>query len=276
MEQNKLRSIIEALVLVSEDPLSVNAITLILESEGVTKNDVEVCISEINAKYAGDESCGFYLCEVAGGFQFRTKPEMASYIQKLDIPKPSKLSQAALETLAIIAYRQPVVRSEIEEIRGVDSGGVLRTLLERNLIKIIGKRDEAGNPLIYGTSTKFLEMFNLNSLKELPTLREYEDLEKEHYKGAVPADGEEAKPLLEGVDAAPLIQKWNAEDDNLLNDLTDSVKKLRRLERDIFPKPVETVVVVPNPTAAAGAEGSNLPEVKQVGGEITENIGEID
>ncbi|MBI2341215.1 MAG: SMC-Scp complex subunit ScpB [Deltaproteobacteria bacterium] len=274
MEPNKLKSIIEALVLVSEDPLSVSAVTLILEPEGVAKSDVEACIAEIIAKYAGDESCCFNLCEVAGGFQFRTKPNMAAYIQKLDMPKPSKLSQAALETLAIIAYRQPIVRSEIEDIRGVDSGGVLKTLLERSLIKIIGKRDEAGNPLIYGTSTKFLELFNLNSLKELPTLREYEDLEKEHYKGTLPAEGEEQKPLLDGVDAAPLAQKWGMEDDNLLNDLTDSMKKLRRLERDIFPKPVETVVAVLNP-AAAGAENANLPEAEQVAGETTENTGEI-
>jgi segregation and condensation protein B len=258
MELARLKSILEALILVSEEPLTVSAMLLILELDGVTKADVETAIEEIKTKYVSDEACGFSLEVIAGGYQFRTKPSVANYIQRLNMPKPTRLSQAALETLAIVAYRQPVVRSELEEIRGVDSGGVLKTLLERNLIKVIGRRDEAGNPLIYATTSKFLELFNLSSLKELPTLREYEDLEKEHYKGKENPE-EESKPILDGVDANPFAEKWSGEDDSMINDLTDSVKRLRRLEKEIFPKPVETIVAVPNPEqASVDATGESL------------------
>lgn len=252
MEIGKLRSILEALIFVSEEPLGVGAMTFIMEPDGVTKADIEIAITEIGERYNNDESCGVYLNEVAGGYQFRTKPGMADYIQKLNLPKSSKLSQPALETLAIIAYRQPIVRSEIEDIRGVDTGGVLRTLLERNLIRIIGKRDEPGNPLIYCTSEKFLELFNLNSLKELPTLREYEDLEKEHYTAAL-KEKEDEQPMLVGVNASPFVEKWESEDGHLLTDLTSSIKNLRRIEKDIFPKPVETIIAVPNPEGANNA-----------------------
>ncbi len=250
MELTQLRSIIEALIFVSDGPLTVGAIALMLEQDGVTKADVETAVEELKTKYANDPASGITLNEVAGGFQFRTKTATAQFILRLNIPKPSKLSQQSLETLAIIAYRQPVVRSEIEDIRGVDSGGVLKTLLERGLIKIIGKRDEAGSPLIYATTSKFLEMFNLGSLHELPTLREYEELEKEHF-GNRPKEGEEEKPMLEGVEAAPLVQKWDAEDDSMINDLASSIKNLRRLEKDIFPKPVETFIAVLNPEGVA-------------------------
>ncbi len=256
MEISQLKSIIESLILVSEEPLSISAITLLLEPDGVTKADVEVALGEIVTRYNEDQSSGLILNSVSGGYQFRTKPANGPYVQRLDIPKPSKMSQPSLETLAIVAYRQPIVRSEIEEIRGVDSGGVLKTLLEKNLIRIIGKRDEAGNPLIYGTTSKFMEMFNLNSLKDLPTLREYEELEKEHYKGTAEEQAEGEKPMLEGMVAAPFVQKWTEEDGGMINELADSMRHLRRIEKDIFPKPVETLVAVPNdPTAQATAEG---------------------
>lgn len=264
MELNRLKSILEALILVSEEPLTVGTMTLVLEPDGVTKGDIETALAEIKAKYDEDQSVGFFLVEVAGGYHFRTKTDVSMYIHRLNIPKPSRLSQAALETLAIVAYRQPIVRSEIEDIRGVDSGGVLKTLLERNLLKIIGKRDEAGNPLIYATTTKFLELFNLSSIKELPTLREYEELEKEHYKGTGTPDAE-TKPLLEGFEASPLVQKWNEEDDGMLNDLTSSIKKLRKLEKDIFPKPVETIVAVPNDPNAPVAENPTSGETIDAG-----------
>ena len=246
MELHRLKSIIESLVLVSEEPISANAIALMLEPDGVTKADIETAIGEIKARHNDDPSAGFYLAEVAGGFQFRTKTENALVINKLNVPKPSKLSQPSLETLAIIAYKQPIVRSEIEEIRGVDSGGVLKTLLERNLVRIIGKRDDPGNPLIYGTTTEFLEMFSLGSLKELPTLREFEELEKEYYKGEAKTENAEAAPqLLDSTIAAPFEQKWTVEDEGIINDLADGIKKLRRLEKDIFPKPVEELIAVP-------------------------------
>jgi segregation and condensation protein B len=115
---------------------------------------------------------GLELVEIAGGYQFRTKSQWAEYIHRLKKKKPVKLSQSALETLAIIAYRQPVIRPEIEVIRGVDSGWVVRTLLEKGLIRMIGRKDLPGRPIVYGTTKAFLEVFSLSSLTDLPTLKE--------------------------------------------------------------------------------------------------------
>jgi segregation and condensation protein B len=116
------------------------------------------------------------LVEVAGGYQFRTKPQWAQWVNRLKKTKPVKLSQSALETLAIIAYQQPVIRPTIEVIRGVDSGWVIRSLLEKGLIRIVGRKEIPGRPLIYGTTKTFLELFNLNTLSDLPTLKEAQPL----------------------------------------------------------------------------------------------------
>ena len=113
---------------------------------------------------------------MAGGYQFRSRPENADYLRRLTKSKTVKFSQSALETLAIIAYRQPITRAEIEYLRGVDSGGVVKNLLEKKLLKILGKKDIPGKPLIYGTSREFLELFNLKDLSSLPSLKEIQEL----------------------------------------------------------------------------------------------------
>src|SRR5262249_52186413 len=122
---------------------------------------------------------GVELHQVAGGFQLRTAPENAPWVQRLLQAKPVRLSRAQLETLAIVAYRQPVTRPEIDDVRGVDSGGSLKTLLERQLIRVLGKKEEPGRPLLYGTTREFLEFFNLRDLKDMPTLREFYELSEE-------------------------------------------------------------------------------------------------
>ena len=173
---DQLRSIIESLLLVSERPLTVARILDVIpdvDSRSVSRVMVEL-IEEYRMR-----SRGFSIEEVAKGFQFRTLPENATWLKEWAKKRPQRFSQAALETLAIIAYRQPMIRAEIEDIRGVDSGGVIRNLLERKVIKIIGKRDEPGTPLIYGTTDKFLEIFNLKNLDSLPTLEEFHELSKE-------------------------------------------------------------------------------------------------
>lgn len=116
--------------------------------------------------------------EVAGGYQFRTRPEYTEWIRQLMRPAPARISKAALETLAIIAYKQPIIRNDIERIRGVDSGGVIRMLLERKLIRILGRKEIPGRPLIYATTKQFLEAFELKDLKDLPTPKEIDDLGK--------------------------------------------------------------------------------------------------
>jgi segregation and condensation protein B len=120
---------------------------------------------------------GVQLVEVAGGFQLVTRPEYAPWIKRLEKSKPApKLSRSALESLAVIAYKQPIVRAEIEQIRGVETSGVLKTLLERKLVRIVGRKDEPGRPILYGTTKYFLQHFGLRDLSELPPLREFKEL----------------------------------------------------------------------------------------------------
>ncbi len=172
MSNQNLPAIIEALVFAAEAPLSLEKIKEILD---LPKKEVQGILDQLRAEY-DKQSRGFTLVEVAEGWQFRTRPEYAHWIRKLKKAKTFALSQPALETLAVIAYKQPIMRSEIEKIRGVDSGGVLRTLLEKKLIKILGRKDIPGRPLVYGTTRYFLEVFGLKDLTGLPTLKEIESL----------------------------------------------------------------------------------------------------
>ena len=148
MEERQIKAILETLIFVSESPLTLDRMKEVLG--GANKRDLQRLLAEMMEEYRKDER-GITLVEVAEGFQFRTRPEFGEWVRRLKKVKTASLSQPSLETLAIIAYRQPVVRADVEKIRGVDSGGVLRTLLERKLIKIIGKKDVPGKPLVYGT-----------------------------------------------------------------------------------------------------------------------------
>lgn len=167
------KAVIEALILASDTPLAFEKICAILKD--VAKAEIKMAIRQLGTDYDERES-GIYLAEVAGGFQLRTRPELSSWVKKLKVAKPASLSPAALETLAIIAYRQPVVKVEIEDIRGVDVSAPLKGLLEKKLVRIVGRKDVPGKPIIYGTTKKFLEVFNLKDLSELPTLRELKEL----------------------------------------------------------------------------------------------------
>lgn len=169
---NELKAIVEALIFASEKPLGIDRIKDIIED--ADRADIVRCISLLQEEYR--EGRGFYLSEVAEGYQFRTRPRYSQYLQRLYKIKSPKFSQPALETLAIIAYRQPITRAEIEELRGVDSGGVIKSLLDKKLIKIVGKKDVPGRPLIYGTTKEFLEAFALKDLKSLPTLKDLAEL----------------------------------------------------------------------------------------------------
>ncbi len=168
-----LKSIIESLVFVSETPLSLNRLKAILGD--VDLRDIRLALAELKGEYE-DRQGGFTLQEVAGGYQFRTRSAYSDWIKKLLKPSPTRLSRAALETLAIIAYKQPIIRADVEHIRGVDSGGVLRLLLEKKLIRVLGRKDIPGRPMIYGTTKDFLEIFNLKDLSELPSPKEITSL----------------------------------------------------------------------------------------------------
>jgi segregation and condensation protein B len=165
------KAILEALLFVAEEPVSLDKLKEILDA--YSRREIAAFLEELRASYEGR---GLQLVEVAGGYRLATRPELAPWIRKLQTAKPARLSRAALETLAIIAYRQPITRPEIEAIRGVTVDGVLKTLTERDLIRILGRKPEPGRPLLYGTSRAFLEYFGFKDLSELPALREIEEL----------------------------------------------------------------------------------------------------
>src|SRR5579859_3927223 len=185
-----LKGLIEALVFVSEHPLSIQDVAK--AAGGADKKLVRVLVDELRADYGRR---GIHLEEIAGGLLFRTNPAYAPFIRDVTAKKPVRMTRAQLETLAIIAYRQPLTRPEIDDIRGVDSGAVLKMLLDRDLVKILGKKDEPGRPLLYGTAPAFLEFFGLKSLKDLPNLREFTELSDDSrrvYDREMEALGEEA------------------------------------------------------------------------------------
>ena len=169
-----LHGLLECLLLVHQDPLSPGEIARVY---GLDRGQVEEAFLRLIEGYASDPERGLQIVEVAGGYQLRTRPAYAEPIKKFFKAKPQRLSQAAYETLAIIAYRQPILRSDIERIRGVDCGATLRNLLDRGLVKILGKKELPGRPLIYTTTKKFLEVFNLTALSQLPSLKELGEIE---------------------------------------------------------------------------------------------------
>ena len=169
-----LSSIIESLIFTADSALSTDRLCELLNE--YERDQIKEALADTVAYYQG-RGGGFELVEVAGGWQFRTRPVFHSYITRQIKTRASKFSQSALETMAIIAYRQPITRAEVEHLRGVDCGGVLKSLLEKHLVRILGKKDIPGRPLIYGTSKEFLEVFGLKDLKSLPTLREIQALD---------------------------------------------------------------------------------------------------
>ncbi len=170
---NDLKNIIESLLFVSEAPLTIDRIKDVLET--VEANEIREAVATLTKEYQ-ERQGGIILKEVAGGIQIRTRPEYHEWIKRLLKPNPHRLSKAALETLAIIAYKQPIIRSDIEHLRGVDSGGVLRMLMEKKLVRVLGRKEIPGRPLIYATTKRFLEVFELKDLRDLPSPREIEVL----------------------------------------------------------------------------------------------------
>ena len=172
-----LKNIIEALLFASDTPLTLQKLKEIMEQDSITV--VRQAIESLKAFYEAQGSA-LMVVEVAGGYQIASRKEYAGLVQKLFKGRQaSRLTQRGLETLAIIAYKQPITKNEIENIRGVNVDGVIKTLLERNLVTIEGREKAPGNPLLYGTTKYFLEYFGLKSLEDLPKLKEIDELLKE-------------------------------------------------------------------------------------------------
>jgi segregation and condensation protein B len=210
-DESYLLGLLEALLFCSDHPVEVKELA---RAAGLDRKRTVELLQRLIELYA---QRGLRLEHVAEGYSFRTHPRYGEFVRKLLAARPVRLSRAQLETLAIIAYRQPVTRPDVDDIRGVDSGPVLKGLLERDLIKIIGKKDEPGRPILYGTSKGFLELFNLTSLADLPTLRDFVELSEESRRKFAEETGEDApeEPLSELAAAAASAETGEMAEANL-------------------------------------------------------------
>lgn len=198
---SELKSIVEALIFASPEPLTLKALGKLLDAE--PKEDLEAAIVALKQDY--DRPAGLQLVEVAGGYQIVTRPELHEWVRRLFHERTSsKLSVAALETLAVIAYRQPVTAPEIAEIRGVNTAGVLGTLVDRKLVKIVGRKAVVGRPFMYGTTRDFLERFGLNDINDLPKVEDMSELLGFDLPGGVnEPEPQTALPFEPDAEAAP-------------------------------------------------------------------------
>jgi segregation and condensation protein B len=195
LSADRARTVIETLLFLADRPLSAEELR---QATGLEVDRIEKALDKLSGHYR-EGPCGIVLHEVAGGWQLRTSPDNAEFARRFLKVKPQRLTRAALETLAIIAYRQPVTRPELEDIRGVDCGAVVKALLERRLIKILGKKEEPGRPILYGTTREFLEFFALKDLASLPTLREFHELSEEHRDIVEKEAPEQVAPGIAGI-----------------------------------------------------------------------------
>ena len=186
MEREELKSVIESLLFVADGPQTLQRLGELLDP--VDRQSIRDVLSELQGEYE-NQNRGVRLVEVAGGYQLRTAKANADWVKKFLGGRPARMGKATLETLAIVAYRQPITKAEVEAIRGVDVDGVLTTLLERNLIRAVARKDVPGRPFLYGTTPEFLQLFNLKDLSHLPTLKEMDEISLPEIPGdALPVD----------------------------------------------------------------------------------------
>jgi len=218
--------VLEALFFAADKPLDLKALE---ETTQFPREVLEAALAALQTTYAPGTG-GVMLLDLGGRWQLRTEPEVGAYVRRMLQVKPLRLTRAALETLSIIAYRQPVTRPEMEDLRGVDCGAITKALLERKLIRILGKKDEPGRPLLFGTTREFLELFNLRDLTQLPTLREFQELSEESRKIVE----EESKPpppigglseLAHDPEAAERMMKSTVESETALTQLESAMDR---------------------------------------------------
>jgi len=264
----RVQAIVEALLFLSEKPVTPQEIRA---ASGIEVARIREALENLSAHYR-DGACGIVLQEVAGGFQLRSAPNVAEYARRFLKVKPQRLTRAALETLAIIAYRQPVTRPEIEEIRGVDSGAVVKALLERRLIRILGKKEEPGRPILYGTTKEFLEFFALKDLASLPTLREFHELSEEN-REIVEKEAPPEAPKLEGLVAEladpalrAALEARRADGEAALEELERAMESAEEITR------AAQEVLATKPPTSADDEAGARPEPKDQSGDVVRRM----
>ncbi|MGZ3660052.1 MAG: SMC-Scp complex subunit ScpB [Bdellovibrionota bacterium] len=252
----ELQAAVEATLFMHHKPITVGKIRELI-NPNIPEDDFRTAISNLMAVFF-DEARGIELVEVANGFQFRTKPENKDILRRMYQIAPMKLTNAMLEVLAIVAYNQPLTREGVDKIRGVDSSHLLRVLLDKKMLRIAGKSDTVGNPMIYATTKEFLEVFGLRDLSALPTLRELEEMLPKNEVGATISEEEALASEMEGIVAASKPVEFN--------DL-----EIEGWEEDETPKTPED-----DTRSAAGANrdgGPSLDVGTQAG---TEALGDVD
>lgn len=273
-EFEELEGVIEALLLASTQPVPKQRLVEVIQQEtpGVKPAAVSKALKRLRKRYEDPDrplGRGFRIEEVGGGLQFRTEADFGPYVRRILAARPQRLSKPALETLAIVAYRQPVTKPEIEAVRGVDVGAVLKQLLERDLVRILGKRDEVGRPIIYGTTPYFLEFFGLKSLAELPTLREFHELDEEHAAMVDEVTPDDApNPVADLVETEGFKQAV-AEDD--LAVLDEAVAKIDQVRRQSGVGLADNDPTEPPAPRADEGEGADAATVATAGDAAPEN-----
>lgn len=194
VEDERLESIIESILFATDRAVSLNSLKQAFKGTQITTDKIKKCLDRLSIEYAGVKR-GITLEEVTGGYQLKTKIDNVEFLRRTVKPRSFRLSGPALEVLAIVAYKQPVVKNEIDQIRGVESGHLLRALMERSLVQFEGKSELPGRPMQYGTTKKFLEIFALRNLRELPTLSQIDELLPE----GITEDESNDKPVLSGI-----------------------------------------------------------------------------
>lgn len=251
LTEEQVRTVVESLLFVASQPLTVDQL---FETTGVDRERLAGALDAVRARLA--EGFGFVLHEVGGAWQLRTAPTSAEYVRRFLKVKPQRLTRAALETLAIIAYRQPVTRPEIEDIRGVDSGAVLKALLDRRLIKIVGKKEEVGRPILYGSTREFLEFFALKDLNALPTLREFQELTEES-REIVEKEAPAASGLVEAL-ADPAFNQRLAENAAASEAALETLEAAME-QAETTAQTTERLLTPPAPATVPPPEGSETP-----------------
>ena len=266
---DKFKNIIESLLFVSDAPLTPEKIRRALPN--AETSEIKSVMKTLSEEY-DTRGGGFFLLEVAGGYQLRSRPEYSEYIKKMLQPSPLRISPSAMETLAVIAYRQPLIRSDLEHIRGVDCGGVIKTLLDRKLIRIMGRKEIPGRPIIYGTTRHFLEVFNLKSLRDLPLPDEIGESSEasalvksadEEKISVFDDEGEEFPHEVESADDAlainPFFENDNGEDKEIIGlpERADPEETRDLTDRGEF-MPLESEQEKEAPLGGLIGSGSNL------------------
>jgi segregation and condensation protein B len=266
MDQANLDNIIVALLFASDEPLSLRKISGVLDDCPVEQ--IQEAIERIRAKFRGDDSV-MQLEQVAGGFQFCTNSAYSEYIALLYRGRrKQRLSKAAMETLAIIVYKQPVTRADIENLRGVGCGGVITTLMERTLIRIVGKAKVLGSPFLYGTTQEFLEYLGLNSLRDLPSMEDLEALLEREAAGENGFElGEATREMAENAAPSDLppdstVEELETDEDSPLNRATDAGDDLP-LNEAVGTDDYSPITDMPDGDVDSSAGGASVPSVRE-------------